>query len=64
MEGLCPDKLCGALQVILRDGEPDPSGVRCVPDLRSVGEPLDLFIVAVGAEHVPVHRKRRMKPTK
>ena len=39
--------------VILRDGEPDPSGVRCVPDLRSVGEPLDLFIVAVGAEHVP-----------
>ena len=39
--------------VILRDGEPDPSGVRCVPDLRSVDEPLDLFIVAVGAEHVP-----------
>ena len=39
--------------VILRDGEPDPSGVRCVPDLRSVSEPLDLFIVAVGAEHVP-----------
>ena len=39
--------------VILRDGEPDPSGVLCVPDLRSVGEPLDLFIVAVGAEHVP-----------
>ena len=27
--------------------------MRCVPDLRSVGEPLDLFIVAVGAEHVP-----------
>lgn len=27
--------------------------MRCVPDLASLPEPLDLFIVAIGAQHVP-----------
>lgn len=39
--------------VIVRDGEPDSSGVRCVSGLETLTEPLDLFIVAVGAEQVP-----------
>lgn len=39
--------------VIIRDGEPDPSGVRCVPDVKNLDAPLDLFIVAIGAEQVP-----------
>ena len=38
---------------IVRDGEPDPSGVRCLPSLADVAAPLDLFIVAVGADQVP-----------
>ncbi len=39
--------------VIIRDGENDASGVRCVPNLRALPDPLDLFIVAIGAEQVP-----------
>lgn len=39
--------------VIIRDGENEAGGVRCVPDLASLPEPLDLFIVAIGAQHVP-----------
>lgn len=39
--------------VIIREGTDDESGVRCVPSLQSLPEPLDLFIVAIGAEHVP-----------
>ncbi len=38
---------------IIRDGGEDASGVRCVPSVKDLGEPLDLFIVAIGAEHVP-----------
>ncbi|THB70756.1 MAG: CoA-binding protein [Desulfovibrio sp.] len=38
---------------ILRPGLDDINGVRCVPDLASVGHSLDLFIVAVAAEQVP-----------
>lgn len=38
---------------ILREGGDDESGVRCVPSLGELAEPLDLFIVAIGAEQVP-----------
>ena len=38
---------------LVRDGEPDPSGVRCVPSLAALEAPLDLLVVAIGAEHVP-----------
>ena len=38
---------------IIRDGNPDPSGVRCVPGLDALEQPLDLLVVAIGAEHVP-----------
>lgn len=38
---------------ILRDGGPDASGVRCVPDLASLPNKLDLLVVAVNATQVP-----------
>ncbi len=38
---------------IIRDGDPDPSGVRCVPGLAALEAPLDLLVVAIGAEQVP-----------
>lgn len=39
--------------VIVREGDTDSSGVRCVPDLKALDAPLDLFIVAIGAQQVP-----------
>lgn len=39
--------------VIVREGEGDPSGARCVPSPADLPEALDLFIVAVGAPQVP-----------
>ena len=39
--------------VIIRQGETDESGVRCVPSLDKLESPLDLFVVAVGAPQVP-----------
>jgi acyl-CoA synthetase (NDP forming) len=38
---------------ILREGAPDQSGVRCVPDLAALPHKLDLLVVAVGAAQVP-----------
>ena len=38
---------------IIREGDADKSGVPCVPNLAALTSPLDLFIVAIGAEHVP-----------
>ncbi|NDV19046.1 CoA-binding protein [Pseudodesulfovibrio sp. JC047] len=37
----------------IKPGSDEVDGVRCVPDLKSLPEPLDLFIVAVGAPQVP-----------
>ncbi len=38
---------------VLREGGPDHSGVRCVPDLASLPHALDLLVVAVNAAQVP-----------
>lgn len=38
---------------IVREGGSDAEGVRCVPDLSALSEPLDLFIVAISAPRVP-----------
>ncbi|NDV18949.1 CoA-binding protein [Pseudodesulfovibrio sp. JC047] len=38
---------------IIRAGETSIDGVACVPDLASLDCPLDLFVVAVGAQQVP-----------
>ena len=38
---------------IIREGVNEIDGVRCVPDLKSLPEKLDLFVVAVGAAQVP-----------
>lgn len=39
--------------VLLREGVDEIDGVKCVPDLKSLPEKLDLFVVAVGADQVP-----------
>jgi acyl-CoA synthetase (NDP forming) len=39
--------------VVIRDGEEEVGGVQCIPDLASLSHRLDLFIVAVGAHHIP-----------
>lgn len=39
--------------IILRDGVEEIEGVRCIPDLTSLPEKLDLLVVAVGAQQVP-----------
>ncbi len=39
--------------VVIREGEADVNGVRCVPSLKDLPHKLDLFVVAVGAEQVP-----------
>ncbi|NOR22786.1 MAG: CoA-binding protein [Desulforhopalus sp.] len=39
--------------VLLREGVDEIDGVKCVPDLKSLPEKLDLFVVAVGAAQVP-----------
>ncbi len=38
---------------VIRPGSEEIDGVTCIPDLRSLPEPLDLFIVAVSATQVP-----------
>ena len=38
---------------LIKPGETEIDGVACVPDLQSLDCRLDLFVVAVGAEHVP-----------
>lgn len=38
---------------LIKPGVEEIEGVACVPDLRSLKEKLDLFVVAVGAEQVP-----------
>lgn len=39
--------------LLLRDGEAQLDGVRCIPRVEDLPAPLDLLVVAVGAEHVP-----------
>ncbi len=39
--------------VIIREGCSEIDGVRCVPDLDALEEPLDLFVIAIAAKHVP-----------
>ncbi|WP_419174719.1 acetate--CoA ligase family protein [Desulfosediminicola sp.] len=39
--------------VIIRDGVDEIEGVKCFPDLKSLPEKLDLFVVAIGADQVP-----------
>ncbi|QGY38789.1 CoA-binding protein [Pseudodesulfovibrio cashew] len=38
---------------VIKPDADEVDGVRCVPDLHSLPEPLDLFVVAVPAPHVP-----------
>lgn len=45
--GYDPDRL-----TIIRPGEEEIDGVKCVESLRSLGEKLDLLVVAIGAEAV------------
>ena len=47
-QGFAPENV-----IILREGAPDQSGVRCVPDLAALPHRLDLLVVAVGATQVP-----------
>ncbi|NCC94995.1 MAG: CoA-binding protein, partial [Opitutae bacterium] len=47
-QGFAPENV-----TILREGAPDQSGVRCVPDLAALPHKLDLLVVAVGAAQVP-----------
>ncbi len=39
--------------VIIKPGTEEIDGVKCVPDLQSLPEKIDLFVVAIGAEQVP-----------
>lgn len=39
--------------VIIKPGVDEIDGVKCVPDLKSLQQKLDLFVVAIGAEQVP-----------
>lgn len=39
--------------LVLREGADEVDGVRCVPGPAALEEPLDMLVVAVGAEHVP-----------
>jgi len=39
--------------VLIKPGVDEIDGVKCVPDLKSLPEKLDLFVVAIGAEQVP-----------
>lgn len=39
--------------VLIKPGADEIDGVKCVPDLKSLPEKLDLFVVAIGAEQVP-----------
>ncbi len=38
--------------ILIKDGE-DASHVKCVPSIKDLKEPLDLFVVAIDARHVP-----------
>lgn len=38
---------------LLRDGDAHLNGVRCIPRVEDLPAPLDLLVMAVGAEHVP-----------
>ena len=38
--------------IIIKPGVDDIDGIKCVPDLKSLPVKLDLFVVAIGAEHV------------
>ena len=38
---------------IIKPGADEIDGVKCVPDLKSLPQKLDLFVVAIGAEQVP-----------
>ena len=46
--GFPPQKI-----TLLRDGMPHMDGVRCIPRVDALPAPLDLLVVAVGAEQVP-----------
>lgn len=39
--------------VLIKPGADEIDGVKCVPDLKSLPEKLDLFVVAINAEQVP-----------
>ena len=39
--------------VLIKPGADEIEGVKCVPDLASLPDKLDLFVVAIGAEQVP-----------
>ncbi len=39
--------------ILIKPGVEQIDGVKCVPDLKSLPVKLDLFVVAIGAEHVP-----------
>ncbi|MFW5489518.1 MAG: acetate--CoA ligase family protein [Desulfovibrio sp.] len=47
-EGFARENIC-----ILRPGRDELDGIRCYPDLASLPEKLDLFVVAVAASQVP-----------
>jgi acyl-CoA synthetase (NDP forming) len=47
-EGFAREDVC-----ILRPGQDELDGIRCYPDLASLPEKLDLFVVAVSAAQVP-----------
>jgi len=38
---------------IIKDGEQEIDGVPCVPNLAAVPEPVDLFVIAAGADQLP-----------
>lgn len=38
---------------LLRPGDPHLEGIRCIPRVEELPAPLDMLVVAVGAEHVP-----------
>lgn len=46
--GFSPDKI-----TIIREGEESIDGVKCVPSVSGLSEPLDLFVVAIAAPQVP-----------
>ncbi|WP_432735860.1 acetate--CoA ligase family protein [Maridesulfovibrio sp. FT414] len=39
--------------VLIKEGEAELDGVRCVPSLEALDHKLDLFVVAIAAKHVP-----------
>lgn len=47
-EGFHPDNV-----VLIKEGQDKLDGVRCIPDLKSLRDRLDLFVVAIAAQHVP-----------